>query len=269
MDCGVVQELISLYIDGELDKERAQQLEGHIEDCIDCRRKFERMKAAVQMVRRLEEEELPVGFVDRLCARLENGQVTGVTYKNYGKFSRWIKWVGIAAAAIVIVLAIKVLSVDGFLFGYSREKGQSDLAAPQDMSKSSVEDSAVQESTESSNSTATRVEVQQRLGKGDASASDAEPETQAQLRQAEGYIKSDKVRLKVQEVCVTPQTVLIRALQHGIDMVDQTEDSITLKVTSIEQRKALYKELELLGEVEEVGTNFESDTVTIVIVEQE
>lgn len=270
MDCGVVQELISSYIDGELDKERAQQLEVHMENCFECRRSFEHMKAVVQMVGALEEEELPASFADRLRARLEVEQVTRMAHKNYGEFSRWIRWMGIAAAAIVIVLVFRVLNMDRFLFGYPYEKGQSDLAAPQYMSKSLVKDSQVQESAESSNSAAARVETQQRLDKGDASASDdTEFGAQPQVQQADGYIKSDKVKLKVQEVCVTPQTILIRALQHGIDMVDQTEDSITLKVTSIEQRKALYKELELLGEVEEVGTNFESDTVTVVIVEQE
>lgn len=269
MDCRVAQELISPYIDGELDREEARQLEAHIESCSECRQRFGQIKAVVQMVGVLEKEELPDGFLDRLQARLEAEQVTGMIHRKHSRFSRWIKWVGIAAAAAIIVLAIRALSLDGLLYTSPQEKGQTDSAAPEDMSKSLLEGSQAEESAGSSDRPADDAEKQQRLDKGDVSASDAESETSEQAQEADGYIKSDKVELRVQDVCITPQTLMIRAIQHGIDMVDQTENSITLKVTSIEQRKALYRELELLGVVEEVGTNFESDTVTIVIVEQE
>ncbi len=269
MDCRVVQELISPYIDGELDRERARQLEAHVESCSECRQRLEEMKAVVQMVGALEEKELPDDFADRLQTRLEAEQVTGMIHRKRVGFSSWMKWVGMAAAAAVIVLAIRVLSLNGLMYTSPQEKGRTESAAPENMSKSFVADSRDEGGTGPSDTQADAADKQQELDRGDVGASEYTSETSEQAQEADGYIKSDKVELMVQDVCINPQTLMIRAVQHGIDVVDQTQDSITLKVTSIEQRKALYRELELLGVVKEVGTNFESDTVTIVIVEQE
>lgn len=269
MDCKVVQELISLYIDGELEGEEARQLKEHIESCSECRQRFEEMRAVVQMVGAFEEEELPDGFMDRLYARLEAQQLSGIMRKGHHMFSRWIKWVGIAAAAAIIVLAIRVLGPNAMLYTSPQEKGRSDSAARGDMPESLMADSQDEGVAAPSDASVDIAENQHVLDGGEVRASSTKSENSQQAQEADGYIKSDKVELKVQDVCVTPQTLMIRALQHGIDVVDQAEDSITLRVTSIEQRKALYRELELLGIVEEVGTDFESDTVTIVIVGEE
>lgn len=271
MDCRVAQELISSYIDDMLDREEARQLEAHIGSCSECRQRFEQMKDVVQMVGTLEEEELPDGFSDRLRSRLEAEQVSKMVYKKHSGFSKWVKWVGIAAAVAVIVLVIRVLSVDGLLYISPQGKGQTDSAALEDVSKSSLKGSQAEESAGASDRPAAQSEVQQEQirDNGDVRVFDTESKTSEQAEDADGYIKVDKVELRVQDVCITPQTLMIRAIQHGIEVVEQTENSITLRVKSIEQRKALYRELELLGEVEEVGTNFESDMVSIVIVQQE
>lgn len=270
MDCRIAHRLISLYIDGELDGEQARQLKAHIESCSECRKKFERMKAVVQMMGALEEEELPDGFMDRLQARLEAEHVIGMVHKKHLGFSGWIKWVGVAAAALVIVLAIRLLGPDRLMYTPSQDKEQAESAAPENMSESSVVDSRNEGLTKSSDAQADASADHQKLYGDDVRASNAESEkTEEAQEAADGYIKSDKVELIVQDVCITPQTILMRVLPHGIDVVDQTQDSITLKVTSVEQRKALYSELKLLGAVKEAGSNVESDTVTIVIVQQE
>jgi len=285
MDCGVAQELISSYIDGELNGEETRQLEVHIENCSECRQRLERMKAMVRMVGELGEEELPDGFLDRLQARLEAEQVTGTVRRQHKGVSGWIKWASIAAAAAVIILAIKVLGPDGLLYTSPKEDGQADLsartesAAPQDMSESLMADSSQDQGAQdegtaagdagASDAPAADAGEQQESRKGDFGASGAELGTTEEALVGDAYIKSDRVELTVQDVCITPQTILMRALQHGMDMVDQTQDSITLEVTSVEQRRALYQELKLLGTIKEVGTNFESYTVTVVIVEHE
>lgn len=268
MDCRVVQELISTYIDGELDGEKARMLEEHLESCQGCSQKLEHMKALVQMVGTFEEEELPDGFLDRLHARLEAKQVSGVVSDRRRRFSGWIRLAGIAAAAAIFVLAIRVLNPGALPYTSPQGKSGTDSAVQENVSEGLAMD-LQDERPAPGDTSAGNDEGQQVLNKGEVSVSGVESEDLKQASETDGYIKSDKVQLKVQDVCITPQTLAVRAIQHGIDVLDQTEDSITLKVNSVEQRKALYRELKLLGTVEEVGTDFQSETVTVVIVDQD
>jgi len=82
-------------------------------------------------------------------------------------------------------------------------------------------------------------------------------------------IKTDYVKVKVQDVCITPYTLKMIAVNNGIEVIRSSEDSVALEVSSIEQRKLLYQELSNIGEIEDIGEKLDSDQVTIVIVKEE
>lgn len=70
LNCGDMNELMSLYIDGELGKEERSAFENHIRVCDSCRREFEELKEIVDVCRETKEVELPTGFREELHARL-------------------------------------------------------------------------------------------------------------------------------------------------------------------------------------------------------
>jgi len=63
-------ELMSLYIDGELDSETKREFEEHIETCESCRSELYELKEIVDVLGEVEEVELPSGFKEQLHEKL-------------------------------------------------------------------------------------------------------------------------------------------------------------------------------------------------------
>jgi hypothetical protein len=266
-------------------------LEIHLNRCRECKQRLDQMQSVIDLVGMLKEEELPDGFSQRLHLRLESEQINEITYKGQHRFSYWIKWVGVAAAIAVIIISIRVLSLVGMEDITIKERGyksQSDSAASEDIYKRALKEGLIAgDSTESSQAPAIENNAQQEQvdceedvqANGDQNKKPDVPQKvnedtglQAEHpgeQDSTGYIKSDVVELRVQDVCITPETLRIRAIQHGIDVIGVSENDITLRITTIKQRKILYQELELLGVVRDIGTDFNSDTVSVIIVQDE
>ncbi len=65
LDCHAVGELLQLYLDGQIDAERARWIGDHLDDCLRCgleSETYERIKAALAARR----PEVPVESVARL-----------------------------------------------------------------------------------------------------------------------------------------------------------------------------------------------------------
>jgi len=69
-NCGEIIELMSLYIDGELDSETKREFEEHIETCESCRSELYELKEIVDVLGEVEEVELPSGFKEQLHENL-------------------------------------------------------------------------------------------------------------------------------------------------------------------------------------------------------
>ena len=54
-NCGEIIELMSLYIDGELDSETKREFEEHIETCESCRSELYELKEIVDVLGEVEE----------------------------------------------------------------------------------------------------------------------------------------------------------------------------------------------------------------------
>lgn len=71
MNCNKALELMSLYLDNELDKNMAQEFLKHIEACPSCKKEFEIMHSVVNELREIPLEELPDNFHDELISKIE------------------------------------------------------------------------------------------------------------------------------------------------------------------------------------------------------
>lgn len=288
MDCKDTRQFITLYIDGMLDEVNAKKVEKHLKECPECYTRFKEIKQVVTLVGELEEVDIPDGFSERLRMRLETQQVQNTTIRErIGNYPHWVKWVGMVAAVLVIVLSMRVLSVldprdeamvatdtsamsdsaesvamegtgqDTFgnnrmgekLTDYEKEFPRSDTPDGLDRADDGVGDEG---------------EIQQEVATGFPAEEYVEEETETM-----DYIRTDMVELMVQDVCVTPQTLMTKALQHGINVLDVSEDDITLQFTEEEQKKVLYEELKMVGTVRDVGTDFNTDIVLIIIIHDE
>ncbi len=90
-------ELISAYLDGELDRGEMQDLLEHLAGCGRCATEMDEMQAVRSAVRSLPMIELPAGLVDR------RGPAVVPLRRNRGFL------VGAAAAVVAVVIAVAAL----------------------------------------------------------------------------------------------------------------------------------------------------------------
>lgn len=70
MHCGRITDLLSDYIDGQLNDTRRNQVESHLKTCTSCAAELSRLRRTLEAVRSLPEVELPDGFQAALHMRL-------------------------------------------------------------------------------------------------------------------------------------------------------------------------------------------------------
>lgn len=73
--CAKMHELMSGYLDGELDEDDTERIKGHLESCADCRREFNEMTLVVSAAEELSVEVPPDEvwdeFLDNVYNRVE------------------------------------------------------------------------------------------------------------------------------------------------------------------------------------------------------
>lgn len=115
MDCNMIRDNLSLYMDNELDEEEKALMEEHLESCTECKKELEDYKKIQDILIQLPDEELPEGYCKRLHNLLkseanetakikdkEQSNVVNIPKKNY-KF-KWVKYGSLAAALALIVI---------------------------------------------------------------------------------------------------------------------------------------------------------------------
>jgi anti-sigma factor RsiW len=90
-------DLISSYLDGELSRPEIDQLQAHLSSCGRCAAEIQEMQLVRSAVRSLPMLELPAGLVPEADAEV-------VPLRRNKGF-----WVGAAAAAVALVIAIAAL----------------------------------------------------------------------------------------------------------------------------------------------------------------
>ncbi len=102
MKCSDVRENLSLYIDGELEKLEAEEIEKHFESCDDCKKEMLFFKDMINAVGSIEEKELPQNFHSDMMQKIENEEKRQYFFKR-GVFS---KMTTIAAGVVVIMCVV-------------------------------------------------------------------------------------------------------------------------------------------------------------------
>jgi anti-sigma factor RsiW len=90
-------DLISAYLDGELSRAEIEQLQAHLSSCGRCAAEIQEMQLVRSAVRSLPMLELPAGLVPEADTEV-------VPLRRNKGF-----WVGAAAAAVALVIAIAAL----------------------------------------------------------------------------------------------------------------------------------------------------------------
>jgi anti-sigma factor RsiW len=90
-------EMISAYLDGELNRSEIEQLKSHLASCGKCSAEMQEMQVVRSAVRSLPMLELPPGLVPEADAEV-------IPLRRNKGF-----WVGAAAAAVALVIAIAAL----------------------------------------------------------------------------------------------------------------------------------------------------------------
>ena len=109
MNCKDFLELISLYIDSEIDDIQKKEFEKHLNDCKKCRTEYENVLSVVSMLKDLPDEELPENFCsdlhDKLLKETENQGSRKILFFRSNAF----KAVSTVAAGILVVFLVKHL----------------------------------------------------------------------------------------------------------------------------------------------------------------
>lgn len=106
--CDEILELLSLYIDKELDDERVKMVQEHVEACSSCKSELEQLYEVVKLCNDVDEVELPEGFKDVLHQRL-NSEKQNIDdgKKILIMRSRIMKTITSVAAVVLVVFAVR------------------------------------------------------------------------------------------------------------------------------------------------------------------
>ena len=110
MRCEVARNLMSAYIDNEINQIEKKALEKHLTECTECREEYELLLEVVTGCNSIEEQELPQGFDEELRQKLANEKDRSESNnKIISFFNRNNKWKiasGLVAAVLVLALAV-------------------------------------------------------------------------------------------------------------------------------------------------------------------
>lgn len=71
MNCNEVLNLQSLYLDGELEEEKMQEIRAHLKTCDTCRQEFEEMKALLNTLQTLDDIPVPEHLADEVISAVK------------------------------------------------------------------------------------------------------------------------------------------------------------------------------------------------------
>lgn len=106
MDCEKAFEMMSLYLDGQLNREEQGQLFEHMKNCNYCKQEFEFLKNLVDTMKDEAFLPLPEGYHEDLMAKINKNKVERVDFSGTekNKKRKWKKYGSIAAAGLLVVL---------------------------------------------------------------------------------------------------------------------------------------------------------------------
>jgi uncharacterized protein HemX len=109
MDCKSCSEELTAYLDGELERARFREVEGHVEGCLPCLEQLEGLKQSGRLVERhLQELEPRPEIWNNLAVRIAASQAKSSSTGVLRLFSRrpWLAACAALAAAVVLAVGL-------------------------------------------------------------------------------------------------------------------------------------------------------------------
>ncbi len=267
MGCRDFDEYINLYIDDMLHEQDKERFEQHLSQCSECRKSLEDTNRILSMVRNLDEEPLPEGFRENLFRKLEE-RGKPITF-------HWLKWVGVAAGIAIILFSIKAMPGIGPMdrTGQSARPTEEMVAEnSSDSDQSLVLNSKENRANLEDNGGGMEEDGLMDFGRDeqpDKACNEAYEEEKFDLENSQRKIQTDIVEVHVQDVCITPQTLKLMAINNGLELVESDENFVVIEIVDDEQRSILFDQLSKMGEVKEVGQDKGGNRVKIFIKSKE
>ena len=255
--CSEIKELISLYIDDELDIDESREFEEHMESCEECRNELYELKQIVGLCRDTAEEELPADFRMELHQKLLSIQNQTVNGKKVLLFRT--KYFGLfSSVAAVFLLVFLIRGFFGFdLFPNTKS---SDSAEKMDMMAEAPAQDSAQRKAASPDSADSDTNLS--LAKSAETAQDytiAGQGSQGGSHEIDRSTKDDResqISLAAAEAGnerVSKNTTSITIAVDDPESQIENVKAIALKNSGVEQTAALSDETEP-GQTEEKGT---------------
>ncbi|NSW92292.1 MAG: zf-HC2 domain-containing protein [Firmicutes bacterium] len=135
MDCSRIKDLISIYIDGELDEGQKARFEAHVDQCPLCKEELDDILEVLRMLRSMPEVDLPDNFREELHEKLVQVKEREFTAgKLFNIRNRYIRALSTIAAGALIVFVLKGIFFDGFFSGTKQDR----LTKSESMSQSAT-----------------------------------------------------------------------------------------------------------------------------------
>ncbi len=142
MTCQEFREIISLYIDNELNKNEIKKLEMHIKDCPECMKEYEELKRIKELLADMPTAPLPDKFKDEVHQKLvdakdeldnEDAEMEVVTFKDKKEESSKKKirfnWKTLSAiAAVLLLMVISITGLDNLMMGIKSQEHATESA---------------------------------------------------------------------------------------------------------------------------------------------
>ena len=111
MECALIQERLSEYIDGTLDANDRAAVENHISTCKNCKEDLASLTEMIEELHAMDSVEAPADFLEKIHERMESrfGFDT-IVRKLFRPFGIKIP-LELTAAATIAILVISVLSI--------------------------------------------------------------------------------------------------------------------------------------------------------------
>jgi hypothetical protein len=104
MKCGRCEELLALYVEGDLPEGKARRVEGHLAGCARCREAAAALESSQAVFKSLASEPVEEAVYDRIRAGVMS-RVGSQQHAAWGR--RWAYAAAMAAAAILVLLALQ------------------------------------------------------------------------------------------------------------------------------------------------------------------
>lgn len=113
MDCSRALELMSLFIDGELNGKIESNLKQHINTCNSCKREYDIQKSIREILINMPPVELPADFNTRLHQKLTELESTLSVKQKFWQRSRGLFKAAVLAASFILVIAFAINMSNG------------------------------------------------------------------------------------------------------------------------------------------------------------